>query len=332
MVRVERSSISASSGFMAGEEATAHAFGGKLDRRERILDLVREPARHFAPGRVALRLQQRRDVVEHDDVADLAILIRAAVCRHTSACGGSMLLSRSICSRHSSRPAAKRTASAATNWPRRSLLAASSGSVRPVAAERSVPRIAPAASLAMRTVSIAIDAEHAGRQAREKNRETRALALHGLLAARRFFARAAQALGHVVERMHEEAHLVARRQRQARAEIALADGARAGDEILHGTREPLRREDRAVDGREHREQQHESQREPEAVLQRLAQRRRGRRTASRRAARLRTAPRVAAARGRSRRRSDRPCSPACSASGAAVRMRYWPSSSGSRLT
>ena len=34
---------------------------------------MRQAARHFAPGRVALRLQQRADVVEHDDVAALAL-------------------------------------------------------------------------------------------------------------------------------------------------------------------------------------------------------------------------------------------------------------------
>ena len=62
--------------------------------------------------------------------------------------------SRSSCSRHSSRPPAKRTASAATNCPRRSLPAASSGSERPLAADRSVPRIAPAASFAVRTVRL----------------------------------------------------------------------------------------------------------------------------------------------------------------------------------
>ena len=39
--------------------------------------------------------------------------------------------SRSSCSRHSSRPAPKRTRAPATNWPSRSLPAASSGSERP---------------------------------------------------------------------------------------------------------------------------------------------------------------------------------------------------------
>ena len=80
----------------------------------------------------------------------------------------------------------------------------------------------------------AVEREHAGRQARENDREPRALALHGLLAARGLLVRAPQTLGHVVEGVHQEAHLVARRQRQARVEVALADRARAGDQVLHG--------------------------------------------------------------------------------------------------
>src|SRR5206468_8980245 len=42
---------------------------GELDRRERVLDLVSEPARDLAPGRRALRRDQLRDVVEYHDVA-----------------------------------------------------------------------------------------------------------------------------------------------------------------------------------------------------------------------------------------------------------------------
>ncbi len=69
--------------------------------------------------------------------------------------------------------------------------------------------------------------------------------------------------------MHEEAHLVARRQRQACSEVALADCASTRDEILYGACEPLREEDRAVDAGQHREQQHHRQRQPEAVFQRF---------------------------------------------------------------
>src|SRR6202042_2540445 len=58
----------------AGQQAAAQALGGQLYRRERILDLVRQAARHFAPGRVALRLQERGDVVEHDDETHVAVL------------------------------------------------------------------------------------------------------------------------------------------------------------------------------------------------------------------------------------------------------------------
>ena len=42
------------------QELAAHALGRELDRRQRILDLVREPARDLAPGRIALRLQHAR--------------------------------------------------------------------------------------------------------------------------------------------------------------------------------------------------------------------------------------------------------------------------------
>ena len=46
-----------------------HALGRQLDRRQRILDLVRQPARHLAPRDSPLRRNHLRDVVEHDDVA-----------------------------------------------------------------------------------------------------------------------------------------------------------------------------------------------------------------------------------------------------------------------
>ena len=51
----------------------------------------------------------------------------------------------------------------------------------------------------------------------------------------------------------------------------LRDGARALDEILDGLHQPLGGEDRAVPGREQRQQQHERQRQDEARLERLAQ-------------------------------------------------------------
>ena len=44
-------------------------FGRELDRRQRILDLVRDAPRHVGPGGGALRRHEIGDVVEGDDIA-----------------------------------------------------------------------------------------------------------------------------------------------------------------------------------------------------------------------------------------------------------------------
>ena len=54
----------------------AQAFGRQLDWRQRILDFVSEPACNFTPGRISLRLQQRRNVVKHDDIPGWRVLVR----------------------------------------------------------------------------------------------------------------------------------------------------------------------------------------------------------------------------------------------------------------
>ena len=46
-------------------ELELQPLGRQLDRRQRVLDLVREPARHLAPRRRALRRHDLGDVVEH---------------------------------------------------------------------------------------------------------------------------------------------------------------------------------------------------------------------------------------------------------------------------
>ena len=69
MVCVARLSISASGAASLSASRCVKALGRQLNRRERILDLVRQASRDFAPGGVALRLQQARDVVEHQHEA-----------------------------------------------------------------------------------------------------------------------------------------------------------------------------------------------------------------------------------------------------------------------
>src|SRR5579883_2010635 len=60
----------------ACQQAPPQALGGELNRGERILDLVRQATRDLAPGGVPLRLQQRRDVIENDDITPVAFFSR----------------------------------------------------------------------------------------------------------------------------------------------------------------------------------------------------------------------------------------------------------------
>ena len=55
----------------------AQPFGRKLDRRQRVLDLMRDAAGDVGPGRGALRGDQLGDVVERDDVAVLGLAATA---------------------------------------------------------------------------------------------------------------------------------------------------------------------------------------------------------------------------------------------------------------
>ena len=45
-------------------EMASEPLGAELNRRQRVLDLVRQPPRHLTPGRGSLRANERRDVVE----------------------------------------------------------------------------------------------------------------------------------------------------------------------------------------------------------------------------------------------------------------------------
>ena len=119
--------------------------------------------------------------------------------------------------------------------------------------------------------AIGLQRNDAGRQAREDDCEVGALGLDRVLTAPRLLARTRQPLRHVVERMHQDAHLVVRGERQAHVEVALRDRARAGHEILDRTHQTPRGPERAVQRGEQRQQQHQGQRQREAGLQRLAQ-------------------------------------------------------------
>ena len=59
-------------------EMPAHALGAQLNRRQRVLDLVRQPPRHVAPGGDPLRPDQRRHVVEDQHRAGRRTVARRA--------------------------------------------------------------------------------------------------------------------------------------------------------------------------------------------------------------------------------------------------------------
>ena len=58
-------------------ELPAHALGAELNRRQRVLDLVRQTPRDVAPRRHALRPDERRHVVEDEHRAAGAAVVRS---------------------------------------------------------------------------------------------------------------------------------------------------------------------------------------------------------------------------------------------------------------
>ncbi len=272
IVCVARSSRSASPDARA-EILAAQPLGRKLDRRQRVLDLVREAARDFAPGRLALRLQQRRDVVEHDGVTGRAIAVagqlRARAHQHAAdavvaqldllapfALTAAQVLLSDVEELREQRPRA------------RELHDRFADALLEVHAENRARGLVRRANPQIR-----LERHHAGRQAREDQLELAALRLHLLLARTRFGARLRESLRHVVERVHEEADLVARGCRHARGKVAPRHRARALHQKLNRHDEPPREEKGAVDGREQRDQQNQAQSQRERVLQRRAQER-----------------------------------------------------------
>ena len=69
------SSTSARAGAGADDELTAHALGAELNRRQRVLDFVRQTPRHVAPRRHPLSPNQGRHIVEDEHGAPGAAIV-----------------------------------------------------------------------------------------------------------------------------------------------------------------------------------------------------------------------------------------------------------------
>ncbi len=185
-------------GVQAAQQLAPHLLGRQLDRRQRVLDLVREPARDLAPGRAALRVEQRRDVLEDDDQPGLLAVVgqRRAGPQQYARVGLELerqLFAPFALARGQAR-AQRRGEARQQAVGRGARSQALPRTACEVTAQDHAGRLVGAAQLQLR-----VDHEHAARQAREDDREALALAFHGLAAQRRLLAAAAQALGHVVE-------------------------------------------------------------------------------------------------------------------------------------
>ncbi len=231
---------------------------------------MREAARHLAPGRLALRLQQLRDLVEHQHEP-----LRAGVAGQRGAGDDELAPAGVGAQRQLLAPLGLARLDVTLQHfvqlgeqrlPGRDLRERAARAAREIDAEDAARRLVGDAHPQVR-----LQRDDAAGEAREDHRERRALGLDRGAAALRLLARAGELLGHVVERGDEEADLVVRRAQQARVEVAFRDRARARDEVLHRAHEALGKVQRAVHGSEQRHQQHERERQHERRLQRLAQ-------------------------------------------------------------
>ena len=174
-------------------------------------------------------------------------------------------------SRHSTSPAASRARQDSANCLSRPVARTELAQVLADAALEFLAEDRARRAVRGAHAQVGLERDHAGGEAREDHGEVRALGLGRLLRADLVRAGAAQPLGHVVEGMDEEAHLIVRRERQSRVEVALGHRPGSLHEVLDRLHQLLRGEDRPVPGREQRQQQHDRERQDEAGLERRAQ-------------------------------------------------------------
>src|SRR5712691_5087904 len=258
-------SLSLFEGKLVGE-LRLQALRGELDRREGILDLVGESARDLAPGGCALSRNQLRDVVEHHDVAAAARpgKGRAAHQNHRSTVAHLDLLlpfGAAVLTEFFPQHACKL-------GERRPILKPYSDEGREI-----LLQYASSAAVCDSQDEPVIENEH---PRREIGKNAFQIPLGGLelrLVALGGAARLAQLLSHAVERLGEDAQLVAARDRCAARKIASRHRLRALGEHGERLRQAPRQQERERDRGQQREQQRQGQRENVDLLQPLARQR-----------------------------------------------------------
>ena len=259
-------------------ELVLHPLGGELDRRERVLDLVREAPRDLAPGDRALGAHHLAHVVEHHQPA--ALRARQPRTAHQQRQRRRIVGPRLGAPLAAGGVAAERELALPPEvgvlvelaegldelrrglaQPRQLLERAAH---EPVGAG---PEDRLGADVRERDAEVLVEHDHAGGQVREHAREPRVRALELLLVALDERARLLELARHRVERLREHAELVAPGVVLDRPEVAGRHRARAGGEHRqrpgHPAGEQERRGDRGEDG----QQQRHRHRDPEDALQ-----------------------------------------------------------------
>ena len=243
MVSAHWLKVSGSDGDFLGETAL-QPLGGKLDRRQRVLDLVRDAARDVGPGGLALRELQFGDVVEGDDEAVRPARVSSAPIRTSSVRGllGGPMRTSSVRGRSgAARAAAISSANSGTTSPRS----------RPIAASRSTPEQLGGGAVGQLDPATRVEADHAGRNALQHRLGEPAAAVDLAVRLHQFGALRGELAGHAVERARQAGEFVAGLALlDAHAQIAAAhpfggvdQGAdRAGDLIGHDQADQRRRE------------------------------------------------------------------------------------------
>ena len=231
--------------------AALEPFGGQLDRRQRVLDLMRDAARDIGPGGAALVGQLLGDVVEGQDVAR-GVARQLDRQRAQIAMGAHLDDARILV--------------------RRDEVSKFGRNIRQPPANRIIPLLHQ--DRRRRTVeqqhnALQIDGEHAGGHARKDRLDEGAAFVELAVGGDERAGLGLEPLGHAVEGGRQRADFVAaERTGDARGQVARGDAPRRRHQLVHRPHHPVGHGQSDIDRDPDQEQRSHEQRDVEAQLQR----------------------------------------------------------------